>query len=141
MTGFYVLDGRLTRTPGNYCRVDPRTGRSTGKPLRDTMEYIHPSVRSRINLRGPGVEDMGVYDCHALDPFKLRSVDETADKRPIVFWQPRARRKGSRQRDLPESPLWGSEKGLLKESPRIYVYLMGPRERALSIGRPASDES
>ncbi|MCJ1449824.1 hypothetical protein MMC28_000152 [Mycoblastus sanguinarius] len=130
MTGLYALDGKLTRTPGSYFKVDPDTGKSTGKPLRDTMEYIHPSARSRIVLRGPGVEDDGRYDCHPLDHFKLRFIDETADKRPTAFWEPRSRRKGSRQKDLPESPLWGTEKELLKESPRMYEYVLGGPRRS-----------
>lgn len=138
-TGFYVLAGRTTRTPGAYARVDPNTGRSTGKPLRQTNEYVHPSVRSRIKLKGPGVEDMGVYDGHPLDSYKLKTVEEAPDGPPVVLWQPRSRRKGSRLKDLPESPLWRTEMDLLEESPRIQEYILkgSPKRTA----KQASDGS
>ena len=111
---------------GLYCQVDQETGESTGKPLRDTHEYVHPSARARIVLRGPGIEDEGEYDCEALDPYKLKYVDETADKRPTAFWEQRSRRKGSgSKKELPESPLWTFEKELLRESPRMYDFLYG----------------
>ena len=100
MTGIYVLGGRTVRTPGMYCRVDPETGESTGKPLRQTNEYIHPSARSRTALKGPGIEDEGTYKSYALEEYKVRLVDETAGQRPIAVW--RSRRKASKTRDLPE---------------------------------------
>lgn len=106
MTGIYILDGRLNRTPGGYYRVDPDTGRLTGKPLRETNEYIHPSARSRIKLDGPGTEDEGIYECPALDPYKLKLMDETAGKRATFIWAPRSRRKKAVLHELPESPLW-----------------------------------
>ena len=139
MTGVYILGGRKTRTPvgfpsrsrrvmltskGLYCQVNPESGEATGKPLRDTHEYVHPSARSRIVLRGPGIEDEGKYDCEALDPYKLRYPDETADKRPTAFWELRSRRRGSGpKRELPESPLWTLEKVLLRESRRMYDFV------------------
>lgn len=129
MTGIYILGGRKSRTPGLYCQVDQDTGKSTGKSLRDTHEYVHPSVRSRIVLRGPGVDDEGNYDCEALDPYKLKDMDETADKRPTFFWELRSRRKGSGPRkELPESPLWTFEKELLRESARMYEFIYGKPE-------------
>ena len=100
MTGIYVLGGRTNRTPGMYCKVDPDTGEPTGKMLRQTNEYIHPSARSRTILKGPGVEDDGTYKSDALEDYKLRFVDETANQRSVALW--RSRRKGSKLRDLPE---------------------------------------
>ena len=106
MIGIYVIDGRLTRTPGGYYRVDPDTGRQTSKMLRDTNEYIHPSARTRIELKGPGLDDEGTYHCPALDAYKLRQMDGTTMKRPSFLWVPRSRRKRSNLHELPESPLW-----------------------------------
>lgn len=100
MTGIYILGGKTARTPGTYCKVDPETGESTGRPLRQTNEYIHPSVRSRTALKGPGVEDEGSYKSEALEDYKVRFIDETANQRPIAVWRPR--RKGSKTRELPE---------------------------------------
>ena len=125
MTGIYIIGGSLTRTPGQYSRVDPDTGESTGKPLRQTNEYIHPSARSRTVLKGPGVEDEGVYHSHALENYKVKFEDEAANQRPVAFWQPRGRRKGSKLKDLPECPLLRTERVLLEESPRIEEYLYG----------------
>ena len=114
---------------GLYCQVDQDTGKSTGKSLRDTHEYVHPSARSRIVLGGPGIEDEGEYDCEALDPYKLKYKDETADKRPTAFWELRSRRRGSgSKKDLPESPLWTFEKELLRESSRMYDFIYGKSE-------------
>ena len=100
MTGIYILGGRTPRTPGMYCRVDPDTGESTGKPLRQTNEYVHPSARSRTVLKGPGVEDDGTYKSEALEDYKMRFVDETPNQRPIAVW--RSRRKTTKIRELPE---------------------------------------
>ena len=139
LTGFYILGGRTTRTPGGYTRVDPNTGRSTGKPLRQTNEYVHSSVRARIKLKGPGVEDMGVYDGHPLDPYKLKTMDELVNGPPVMLWQLRSRRKGGKLRDLPESPLWRMELQLLEESPKIEEYLMKGNSRRG--GKAVSDAS
>ena len=118
-TGFYVLGGRTTRCPGDYFVVDPQSGRDTSTPLRETMEYVHPSVRTRKVKRGPGVEDIGSYDGHPLDHYKLRSPN--AERRAAV-WDPRSRRSGLHP--LLESPLWGKERELLQEDPRMSDYLL-----------------
>ena len=120
------IRGFMLTEKGLYCQVDQETGEPNGKPLRDTHEYVHPSARSRIVLGGPGVEDEGEYDCEALFPYKLKYMDETADKRPTAFWELRSRRKGSGpKKELPESPLWTYEKELLRESPRMYDFIYG----------------
>ena len=118
-TGIYVLGGRTTRTPGDYYVMDPHTMRQTSTPLRDTMEYVHPSVRTRKVKRGPGVEDEGTYDAHPMDEYKLRLPK--GDRR-LAVWDPR-RRKGGMA--LHESPLWGLEKELLREDPKMSNYLLG----------------
>jgi hypothetical protein len=71
LDGVYALGGSKTRTPGRYCAYDPKTGKASEDPLIDTHEYIHPSVRSRMKLHGPGLDDKGTYDCRALKDFKL----------------------------------------------------------------------
>lgn len=121
LTGIYMLDGSKIRTPGNYYRVDPDTGRSTSMPLRQTNEYIHPSVRARIVLNGPGIEDEGRYEGKALQEYRLRTEGNDRE-RPLVVWVPRSRRKGATR--LPESPLWGTEKELLRTDPNTYDFLI-----------------
>lgn len=130
MTGIYILGGSTVRTPGNYHRVDSNSGQPTSKPLRQTNEYVHPSARTRIVLEGPGIEDRGIYDCKALDDYKLKMEDNEVDpKRPFALWEFRSRRKGSTRKVLPESPLWRTEKELFNASANteIYDYIMeGP---------------
>ena len=119
MIGIYRLGGRTMRTPGQYDVIDPWTGRRTDVPLRDTCEYVHPSIRSRLKLRGFGVEDIGDYDAHPLDDYKLRFPEEGGRS---AQWQPR---RGTGGILLPESPLFRIERELLKEDRRMAEYLLG----------------
>ncbi|KAL8861658.1 MAG: hypothetical protein Q9178_001859 [Gyalolechia marmorata] len=126
LMGIYLLDGPTTRTPGMYLKVDPNTGRPTSKPLRQTNEYVHPSARTRLELDGPGKDDRGAYDGKALDPYKLKYEDNPGNgTRPLALWVSRNRQKGVRRKELPESPLWDKERQLLKESPKMYDYVLG----------------
>lgn len=127
LKGIYLLDGAMTRTPGSYLRADPSTGNPTSKPLRQTNEYIHPSVRTRLELSGPGKDDRGDYDAKALDPYKLKYEDDPMNgTRPRVMWVSRSKpRKGAPRTELPESPLWEKERQLLKQSPKMFDYVLG----------------
>ncbi|KAL8732945.1 MAG: hypothetical protein Q9181_003751 [Wetmoreana brouardii] len=126
LTGVYLLDGSVTRTPGMYCKVDPTTGRATSKSLRQTNEYIHPSARTRLELDGPGKDDRGAYEGRALDPYKLKYEDNPQNgTRPLAVWVSRSKRKGAPRKELPESPLWDKERQLLKESPKMFDYVSG----------------
>lgn len=76
-TGFYHLAGKTTRTPGQYRRIDPETGRTTSRFLVNTNERIHRSVRIRLDLGGLGFDDVGLYKCKALlkkGPWELERV-------------------------------------------------------------------
>ena len=127
MMGIYALAGKSVRTPGAYSRVDPTTGRPTHKSLRNTNEYIHPSVRSRFELDGPGVEDRGLYDCHALQDYKLRLTGgRPEENRPMAVWESRTKKKGAPKKVLQESPLWNTEIRLLQNSPKVYDFIYQP---------------
>jgi hypothetical protein len=65
-TGFYVIAGKIFRSPGLYMRVDPDTGTPTNIPMTNTNERIHPCVRIRFELGGLGLDDMGLYKTPAL---------------------------------------------------------------------------
>ncbi|KAL1390832.1 hypothetical protein HDK64DRAFT_198333 [Phyllosticta capitalensis] len=151
--GLYALGGSTTRTPGQYFAVDPHNGRPTSRPLRDTCEYMHPSVRTRFRLGGPGVEDKGRYDPEALDDWRLvvtyphqkgkgsrsrsnshsrtrRDPDEMVqdlDAPPDVFWK---LRRGDEAhvstRILPEAPLRKLERAMAERDPRTLDYVMWP---------------
>ena len=126
LKGIYLLDGPMTRTPGMYFRIDPNTGQPTSKPLRQTNEYVHASVRTRLELDGPGKGDRGAYDGKALDPYKLKYEDNPSNgTRPVALWVLRSKRRGVARKELPESPLWDKEKQLLRESPKMYDYVLG----------------
>ncbi|KAF2464750.1 uncharacterized protein BDR25DRAFT_95065 [Lindgomyces ingoldianus] len=127
MTGLYAIGGGQHRTPGLYHAVDPSTGRTTSRPLRLTNEYIHPSVRTRIRLNGPGVDDKGIYECRALtDNYKLvvdygpRSKSD-AD----IFWKLKFKDSDG-ARVLPEAPLWRLERELARRDPETYDYVKKP---------------
>jgi len=137
LTGFYNLGGGATRTPGTYYAVDPETGRKTQRPLRDTHEYIHASARSRVKLKGPGVDDKGRYDPEALDEWKLvveyTGEDQGGDgyarpSKPHVYWKARFSDENVSTRVLPEAPLWGIERALLEMDERVAEYVYEPPE-------------
>lgn len=134
MEGIYALGGSRTRTPGRYCAYNPTNGKPTNDPLLDTHEYIHPSVRSRLKLHGPGLDDKGEYTCEALRNFKL-VIEWPEDgggggggaKRPNVFWRARDRPADPAfVKALPEAPLWNLEMELLRYDPETEQYVMKP---------------
>ena len=55
------LIGAKVRTPGRYQKTDYITGKDTGSPLSVTNEYMHSSVRARMDLAGRGVEPQEWY--------------------------------------------------------------------------------
>ncbi|EME47033.1 hypothetical protein DOTSEDRAFT_165775 [Dothistroma septosporum NZE10] len=49
-TGFLnMIQGTASRTPGEYHLTDPDTGNDLPERLRNTCEFIHPSVRYRMD--------------------------------------------------------------------------------------------
>ena len=124
MKGIFALGGRTVRTPGAYTRVDPTTGRPTRKGLKNTDEYIHPSVRSRSYMDAPGVEDQGLYDSKALQSYKLKMTGSRPEERTAVaVWESKAKRKGLPKRVLRESPLFETERRLLQFSPEVHDFI------------------
>jgi hypothetical protein len=127
LAGIYALGGSKTRTPGRYCAYDPTNGKQTNEPLIDTHEYIHPSVRARIKLGGPGINDRGVYECRSLEDWKLMiEAREDGGKRPDVFWRSRLRPDEGFAKILPEAPLKPLELELLQYDPETRDYVMRP---------------
>ena len=122
----YALGGIAVRKPGRYCAVDSTTGRETDDPLMDTREYIHPCVRSRIKLHGPGIEDEGRYECKSLQDWKLMIENTEGAKRPSIYWRARDRPEDGFPRELPEAPLKPLEKELLEYDPDTMEYVLKP---------------
>ncbi|KAF2267993.1 hypothetical protein CC78DRAFT_456008, partial [Lojkania enalia] len=149
LTGIYALGGGQTRTPGMYHACDPSTGRPTDRPLRQTNEYIHPSVRTRIRLNGPGIADKSDYECRALtDSYKLvidYGAQNTRDGDPEVVWKLKFRDSDA-VKILPEAPLWKLERELARRDPQTFDYVKHPPATGRSggkggrrkSGRPAS---
>ena len=107
-------------------------GRPTSKPLRNTNEYIHPSVRSRICLDGPGVKDYDIYEPKAMDDYKLKFQElgpGVEPKSQLAVWEYRTKRRGQQRKVLPESPLWETEKRLLEYSPKMRDYVLDEQRR------------
>lgn len=136
LKGPYAFTGSKTRTPGAYQRVNPFTGRPTGKMLKNTNEYIHASVRARIGLRGPGPQDRGDYNPPAL-------VDWTFDAEPppppgpdtqgrggnisdgmMIYWNFRGDKdRYDGQIRIPEADLLETELALLQQSREVDDYI------------------
>jgi len=138
-SSYFALGGAITRTPGDYFRVDPRlvlhnieysstirtdtffrTGNVTNKPLRNTNEYIHASVRSRFVLNGPGYADKGAYDPKALRDYRIRYED--VGLATPWFWED----QGPERIILPEAPLRDTELMLLRGSADVEEYVLNP---------------
>lgn len=64
--GIYLLTGKAIRTPGLYKRINLKTGQPTIVAMTDTNERIHSSVRIRLQLKGLGPDDRGLYKAAAL---------------------------------------------------------------------------
>ncbi|KAH8164145.1 hypothetical protein CIB48_g4094 [Xylaria polymorpha] len=69
----YNLIGSVSRAPGMYKKIDPKSGRPLPEFLEDTNERIHPSVRVRLACEGLGLNDSDVWNCPSL----------------LRFWRPR----------------------------------------------------
>jgi hypothetical protein len=130
MEGIYALGGTKIRTPGRYMVIDPETGATTKHALEDTHEYVHPSVRARIKLGGPGLSDRGRYVCEALRDWKLNIEYPDGAKRPNVYWKLRSKDRNVSTRVMPEAPLWGIEKELLDYDPDTEEYIMRPPDES-----------
>ena len=142
VTAVYALAGRMIRKPGRYCFVDPETGAATDEPLFDTHEYIHPCVRARFKLKGPGIEDRGIYDCKALMDWKLVIENEEGAKRPSIYWRARERPEKGFVGELPEAPLKPLELELLEYDRETYEYVVNPsgvRRRSVRKSRLPED--
>ena len=126
MMSIYALGGTNVRKPGRYCAIDPTNGKATNDPLLNTREYVHPCVRSRVKLRGPGIKDQGVYDCKGLQDWKLVIENEEGAKRPAIFWRARDKPPPGFVRELPEAPLKQLELDLLDYDPETFDYVTKP---------------
>ncbi|GME25167.1 hypothetical protein GTA08_BOTSDO11359 [Neofusicoccum parvum] len=65
-TGITAWGGVSNRTPGTYHRVEYETGNATNHPLKDTQEFVHASVRIRLQAHGTAYDSLGVYSGQAL---------------------------------------------------------------------------
>ncbi|KAF2756846.1 hypothetical protein EJ05DRAFT_440706, partial [Pseudovirgaria hyperparasitica] len=67
------LGGKKNRTPHIFHGEDPFKGTKYKEPLENTNEYVHASVRVRIDLGGKGWEDKGRYAPAGLSEWVLRN--------------------------------------------------------------------
>lgn len=111
MTGIMVIAGKKIRTPGKYFASDTKSGKSTSRPLLDTQEYIHASVRVRKTLGGLGAEDRSPYNPTSLIGWHLEGDPKQND----VRWEYGNKGKGP-ERVLPEDTLGDLELEILSSS-------------------------
>ena len=144
VAGIYVLGGMKTRTPGRYCLVNPTNGKQTENPLDDTHEFVHPSVRARVKLGGPGINDRGQYDCKALADWKLTiEARDDGSKWPDIFWKSRSRPEEGFAKILREAPLMPLETELLQYDRETQDYVLRPagvRQRRSKKNRSRYDD-
>ena len=126
ITTLYFLGGSAVRKPGRYCATDPTNGKETDDPLIDTREYIHPCVRARIKLSGPGIDDRGQYECKSLRDWKLIIENEEGGKRQRIMWRSRDKTIPGFEREIPEAPLKDLEIELLETDPETRDYVLRP---------------
>ena len=79
-----ILGGKKVRTPGQYYESDPQSGDPTNRPLENTNEHIHTSVRLRIEKDGFGTGDKGNYHPTALKGFKLVKSTSAQEFKPGI---------------------------------------------------------
>jgi len=139
LKGAYYLSGKKVRTPGSYQRMDPFSGRATGKRLKNTNEYIHASVRARVGLKGPGPQDRGDYNPPALSEWSFEPeqapVGGAASGQGgnltdgmMVVWNYRGDRDHDGQTRIPEAVLLETELALLRQFQAVddYIRFMRP---------------
>lgn len=151
LKGPFVLAGTKTRTPGNYYRVDPGTGRTTTKRLKNTNEYIHASVRARVGLRGPGIEDRGEYNPRALEDWNFEPEPSSPHNGPgpgagagggggnlsdgtMIVWTYRGTKDHDGQTRIPEAVLLQTELALLQQFHAVDEYIRTMRLPGSSSG-------
>lgn len=115
MKGIQILAGKKVRTPGQYCVIDPKTGKVTDKKLCDTQEFVHASVRIRKGLKGRGTEDKGPYNPTSLAGYRLLGDPHQGNTRWVY-----TSAKGEPERVLREDTLGELELELLAKSPRAF---------------------
>ena len=123
--GLERIAGSQVRTPGFYTATDPITGKDTGRPLRNTNESMHASVRIRWGGEGLDREDKGTYKPKALEGWTLRgagaNVELLGDN--VIAWEHESGGKAG-TRVLMEDELGNVEKMLLKTSPGMATRVM-----------------
>ncbi|KAL9086266.1 MAG: hypothetical protein Q9159_004272 [Coniocarpon cinnabarinum] len=115
-SGAFKAAGKVTRTPGDYFRLEPETGAETRKPLKNTNEYVHSSVRARFVMEGPGRGGKGIYTPPALKGWHL-DAQEGLDLPTPWYWEREG--EGRERIILPEAPLRRIERMLLETSPQV----------------------
>lgn len=94
--------------------------------MRETNEHIHPAVRSRIKLKGPGLADKGFYQPPALEGFEM--VQSGSEGSTAVQWELRKPDGSGQDVVLSEDKIGDIELELLKKSPEVYTFLMGEKQ-------------
>lgn len=96
------VTGRQTRSPGEYYATDAQTGLQTSRPLTNTCEFMHPSVRYRKDNGGLGLATSdkdpghGAYLPASLNGWVYIRSDEllpskAVDSRTDSEWEDRGR--------------------------------------------------
>lgn len=77
MTFLYWLGGIAHRSPMEYLRYDHSTGepyQNPTRPLVNTCEKVHASVRIRMGIPGLGLQDKGIYESIPLEGWEVKGM-------------------------------------------------------------------
>jgi hypothetical protein len=152
MTVFFELGGSKIRKPMEYTQPDPKdlkpfavevlqywlhlSPKESGRPLHDTNEYVHSSVRIRMGCNGRGYGDgkSSSYDSEALQGWTMHglevppsesTIQDDAGRMKDVVWKKKVKRQGQDGQieevtlEMPEDKIGGLERKIVELWPEI----------------------
>ena len=109
MTGLSTLGGSQVRTPGQYRRTNPLTGKATETFLANTNESVHPCVRIRMEKGGKSLRPSALEGWKLLTPADKGAATTAGDEAHAEGYRWVLSGKGGREVVLPEMELAGVE--------------------------------
>ncbi|KAI0477024.1 ADP-ribosylation factor family-domain-containing protein [Xylaria cf. heliscus] len=127
----YNLIGSVSRAPGMYKKIDPKSGHPLPEFLEDTNERVHPSVRVRLACEGLGLNDTDVWDCPSLLKFwrPQRVAQQFVDPVPrAADWGP-PKSEPATTSHPPEEPGSSAANGATASMESLQMLSLDPSER------------
>jgi hypothetical protein len=121
----YSLVGSSKRMPGAYHQINYLTGKPNKEMLRQTNEFVHASVRARVQFGGTDANGKP-YHSKALQDWELVPAGkDEAGTATGATWKYRGSDAGAKGRVLQEDTLGQTEMTLLDLDPEMKTNLFG----------------